>query len=70
MHLQKQKRIKRLEEENEAESRLIKKLEKQLHLNKRKNKTTVPASFAHDGLDCMLVQIMWSSVELIVFQFN
>ncbi|OQV20337.1 Nucleolar MIF4G domain-containing protein 1 [Hypsibius exemplaris] len=49
-----QKRIQRLEAENEAETRLIKKLEKQLHLNKRKNKSVAPVSFANDGLDYLL----------------
>lgn len=39
---------------NEDEDRLIKKLEKQLGLNKSKNKNNY---FADDGLDCILFQI-------------
>ena len=39
--------------DNELEDRVIKRLEKQLKLNKRKSKS-VPKSFASDGLDCIL----------------
>lgn len=38
---------------NLEEDKIIKKLEKQLKLNKRKKKT-IPKSFAADGLDCIL----------------
>uniref|UniRef100_A0A667Y6K4 Nucleolar MIF4G domain-containing protein 1 n=1 Tax=Myripristis murdjan TaxID=586833 RepID=A0A667Y6K4_9TELE len=41
-------------EANEAEDREIKKLERCLGLNKRKNKKTLPQSFAADGLDYIL----------------
>ncbi|CAG2057790.1 unnamed protein product [Timema podura] len=46
-------RIKQMKEANEEEDKIIKKLEKQLKLNKRKSKT-VPKSFALDGLDYLL----------------
>ncbi|GAU99311.1 hypothetical protein RvY_10335 [Ramazzottius varieornatus] len=49
-----QQNIQRLQAENEEEDRLIKKLEKKLRLNKRKNKTAVPASFTDDGLGYLL----------------
>nr|CAD7571701.1 unnamed protein product [Timema californicum] len=42
-----------MKEANEEEDKIIKKLEKQLKLNKRKSKT-VPKSFALDGLDYLL----------------
>ncbi|KAK9527657.1 hypothetical protein VZT92_014200 [Zoarces viviparus] len=41
-------------EANEDEDREIKKLEKRLGLNKRKNKKTLPQSFVTDGLDYIL----------------
>ncbi|XP_031705768.1 nucleolar MIF4G domain-containing protein 1 [Anarrhichthys ocellatus] len=41
-------------EANEDEDREIKKLEKRLGLNKRKNKKTLPQSFVADGLDYIL----------------
>ncbi|KAL6491190.1 hypothetical protein MHYP_G00015350 [Metynnis hypsauchen] len=41
-------------EANEAEDKEIKKLEKQLGLNKRKNKRSLPQSFVNDGLDYIL----------------
>ncbi|KAM4606748.1 nucleolar MIF4G domain-containing protein 1 [Polymixia lowei] len=41
-------------EANEAEDREIKKLERFLGFNKRKNKKTLPQSFAIDGLDYIL----------------
>nr|CAD7198380.1 unnamed protein product [Timema douglasi] len=46
-------RIRQMKEANEEEDKIIKKLEKQLKLNKRKSKT-VPKSFALDGLDYLL----------------
>ena len=46
-------RKKNLKEANCEEDRTIKKLEKQLKLNKRKGKN-IPKSFAADGLDCIL----------------
>ncbi|XP_017887279.1 nucleolar MIF4G domain-containing protein 1 [Ceratina calcarata] len=54
--LKQQKRkqeTKLLEQANEKEDKMIKKLEKQLKLNKRKKKT-VPKSFVEDGLDYLL----------------
>ncbi|KAM3860518.1 nucleolar MIF4G domain-containing protein 1 [Diretmus argenteus] len=47
-------RKKALLEANQAEDREIKKLERFLGLNKRKNKKTLPQSFASDGLDYIL----------------
>ncbi|XP_072910982.1 nucleolar MIF4G domain-containing protein 1 [Hemitrygon akajei] len=41
-------------EANQEEDREIKRLEKALGLNKRKNKTAVPQAFARDGLDYVL----------------
>ncbi|KAL7875507.1 hypothetical protein AOLI_G00104700 [Acnodon oligacanthus] len=41
-------------EANEAEDKEIKKLEKRLRLNKRKNKRSLPQSFINDGLDYIL----------------
>ncbi|XP_072544796.1 nucleolar MIF4G domain-containing protein 1 [Salminus brasiliensis] len=41
-------------EANEAEDKEIKKLEKRLRLNKRKNKQSLPQSFVDDGLDYIL----------------
>ncbi|XP_051872154.1 nucleolar MIF4G domain-containing protein 1 [Pristis pectinata] len=41
-------------EANQEEEREIKRLEKALGLNKRKNKTTIPQAFARDGLDYIL----------------
>lgn len=46
-------RTKQLEHANLEEDRNIRKLEKQLKLNKRKSKS-MPKSFASDGLDCIL----------------
>ncbi|RVE58733.1 hypothetical protein OJAV_G00196940 [Oryzias javanicus] len=43
-----------LMEANEQEDREIKKLERSLGLNKRKNKKTLPQSFVNDGLDYIL----------------
>lgn len=45
-------RKKQLLKENITEDRTIKRLEKLLHLNKRKTKN-LPKSFAFDGLDCI-----------------
>nr|XP_023694480.1 nucleolar MIF4G domain-containing protein 1 isoform X1 [Paramormyrops kingsleyae] len=47
-------RKKALLEANEAEDREIKKLERCLGLNKRKNKKSLPMSFVADGLDYIL----------------
>lgn len=52
-HKKKNKKHKLLNEANLEEDREIKKLEKRLKLNKRKNKT-IPKSFVTDGLDCIL----------------
>lgn len=46
-----------LKQANLEEDRIIKKLEKQLKLNKRKKKT-IPKSFALDGLDCILFVLL------------
>ncbi|KAL7880805.1 hypothetical protein SRHO_G00030590 [Serrasalmus rhombeus] len=43
-----------LQEANETEDREIKKLEKRLGLNRRKNKRSLPQSFINDGLDYIL----------------
>ncbi|XP_029002593.1 nucleolar MIF4G domain-containing protein 1 [Betta splendens] len=43
-----------LMEANEEEDREIKKLERRLGLNRRKNKTSIPQSFVADGLDYIL----------------
>lgn len=51
----KNQRIKQLKKANQQEDRVIKKLEKQLKLHKRKLKS-VPKSFTADGLDCILLQ--------------
>ncbi|TRY62892.1 hypothetical protein TCAL_00367 [Tigriopus californicus] len=47
-------RKKRLILDNQAEEQNIKQLEKQLKLNKRKKKDTLPKSFVEDGLDYLL----------------
>lgn len=41
-------------EANQEEEKEIKRLEKALGLNKRKNKTTIPQAFTRDGLDYIL----------------
>lgn len=46
-------KAKLLKQDNLAEDKMIKKLEKQLKLNKRKKKT-IPKSFVEDGLDYLL----------------
>jgi nucleolar MIF4G domain-containing protein 1 len=51
----KNQRIKQLQKANQQEDKVIKKLEKQLKLSKRKLKS-VPKSFTADGLDCILLQ--------------
>ncbi|KAK0090494.1 hypothetical protein PV325_013400 [Microctonus aethiopoides] len=54
LEIQREKHRKaQLAEDNEKEDRVIKQLEKQLKLNKRKSKST-PKSFAADGLDYLL----------------
>ncbi|XP_078393240.1 nucleolar MIF4G domain-containing protein 1 [Cetorhinus maximus] len=50
----KQSRRMGLLEANEEEEREIKRLEKALGLNKRKNKSAIPQAFARDGLDYIL----------------
>jgi hypothetical protein len=49
----KNQRIKQLKKANQEEDKIIKKLEKQLKLSKRKL-NSVPKSFTTDGLDCIL----------------
>ncbi|XP_044737778.1 nucleolar MIF4G domain-containing protein 1 homolog [Chrysoperla carnea] len=51
--MQKQ-RTKQLLEANESEDKIIKKLEKQLKLNKKKSSDSITKSFAGDGLDYIL----------------
>lgn len=46
-------RSKQLLDANKEEDKIIKQLEKQLGLNKRKTKT-LPKSFVEEGLDCKL----------------
>lgn len=53
--MQKQ-RLEQLTKANLVEDKAIKRLEKQLKLNKRKSKT-LPKSFSSDGLDCMLITV-------------
>lgn len=48
-------RIKQLKKANQQEDKVIRKLEKQLKLNKKKRKS-IPKSFTADGLDCILFQ--------------
>lgn len=50
----KNQRIKQLKKANQQEDKVIRKLEKQLKLNKKKRKS-IPKSFAADGLDCILL---------------
>lgn len=50
---QKQQRVKQLRIANKLEDKNIKKIEKQLRLNKRKSKS-LPKSFVDDGLDFLL----------------
>ncbi|MEE6522246.1 hypothetical protein FKM82_020681 [Ascaphus truei] len=47
-------RRKALLEANEKEEKEIKRLEKSLRMNKRKNKSSLPQAFAQDGLDYIL----------------
>lgn len=47
-------RKKALLEANEKEEKEIKKLEKSLRMNKRKNKSSLPQAFTQDGLDYIL----------------
>ncbi|XP_053267983.1 nucleolar MIF4G domain-containing protein 1 isoform X1 [Pleuronectes platessa] len=56
-----------LMEANEQEDREIKKLEKQLGMNKRKNKKTLPQSFVADGLDYILGVLDSSSSAMGVY---
>ncbi|XP_019943042.2 nucleolar MIF4G domain-containing protein 1 [Paralichthys olivaceus] len=56
-----------LMEANEQEDREIKKLERQLGLNKRKNKKTLPQSFVADGLDYILGMLDSSSSAVGVY---
>ena len=49
----KKQQNKQLVQDNVQENRNIKRLEKQLGLNKHKSKT-IPKSFVSDGLDCIL----------------
>lgn len=49
-------RSKQLLDANKEEDRIIKQLEKQLGLNKRKSKA-LPKSFVEEGLDCMLLEL-------------
>ncbi|OAD57045.1 Nucleolar MIF4G domain-containing protein 1 [Eufriesea mexicana] len=55
------KKCELLKEANLKEDKVIKKLEKQLKLNKRKKKT-IPKSFVTDGLDCIL-SILLSKIK-------
>lgn len=47
-------RKKSLQEANEKEEREIRRLEKSLKMNKRKNKSSLPQAFTQDGLDYIL----------------
>ncbi|XP_053714338.1 nucleolar MIF4G domain-containing protein 1 [Synchiropus splendidus] len=61
-------RKKALLEANEQEDKEIKKLEKCLRLNKRKNKKTLPQSFVADGLDYILGVIDSGSQDLGMYE--
>lgn len=51
---QQKQRKRRLIQDNIEEDKNLRRLEKQLKLNKRKNKKTLPKSFVDDGLDFLL----------------
>ena len=59
-------RLKAMEEANMKEDKMIKQLEKQLKMNKRKSKN-LPQMFAVEGLDCILHQCrpkqIWSTLS-------
>lgn len=59
-----EQRRKMLLQANEDEDKIIKKLEKQLGLNKTKNKNNF---FADDGLDCILLTIMFHQEQLPLY---
>lgn len=59
----KNQRMKQLKEANQQEDKVIRKLEKQLKLNKRKLKS-VPKSFTADGLDCILYKSVLGHVHI------
>lgn len=59
-------RNKQLVQANLEEDRNIKRLEKQLKLNKRKSKA-VPASFSNDGLDCILIFVHFQFCRGCIF---
>ncbi|KAM9827609.1 nucleolar MIF4G domain-containing protein 1 [Neosynchiropus ocellatus] len=61
-------RKKALLEANEHEDKEIKKLEKCLRLNKRKNKKTLPQSFVADGLDYILGVIDSGAQDLGMYE--
>lgn len=65
-HKKKNKKHKLLNEANLKEDREIKKLEKRLKLNKRKNKT-IPKSFVTDGLDCILFILLLKFLCVIMY---
>lgn len=65
-HKKKNKKHKLLNEANLEEDREIKKLEKRLKLNKRKNKT-IPKSFVTDGLDCILFILLVKFLCVIMY---
>ncbi|OCT75500.1 nucleolar MIF4G domain-containing protein 1 [Xenopus laevis] len=52
--IKEEKRRKALLEANEKEEKEIRRLEKSLRMNKRKNKSSLPQSFTQDGLDYIL----------------
>lgn len=54
-----EQRKRMLQQANEEEDKIIKKLEKQLGLNKTKNKNSY---FADDGLDCILSKCFYFRV--------
>lgn len=65
-HKKKNKKHKLLNEANLIEDKEIKKLEKRLKLNKRKNKT-IPKSFVTDGLDCILFILLLKFLCVIMY---
>lgn len=54
-------------EANEQEDREIKKLERSLGLNKRKNKKSLPQSFVADGLDYILAVLDPGSAAVVMY---
>lgn len=65
----KKRKTKQLKLDNLEEDKIIKHLEKQLKLNKRKSKS-ISKSFVSDGLDCILYLCNCYSSFINIFVFN